>query len=241
MNVNSSRRTIVINGSSLLYSAPNNSLAICTMNTDIDGVETQKKGRKRSLEHLSFEEKLLRKKLKNREAAQSSRDRKKARMDELEKTVKLLVKRSNELSSQIEALKCEKTELHQEVTELRQENDRLKEENRCLRDGCSLESRTGSAESFVIPLLKGHSRHPVATLNPPLIQLILFQMIISIGSLTMATMILPISMNWLKTSSPNLRARRITINSSTRWWGRHQRCWNPVDRNQNYLRVVSTH
>ena len=49
-----------------------------------------KKSRKRGLDHLTLEEKLQRKKLKNRVAAQSSRDRKKARMEDLEIEVQAL-------------------------------------------------------------------------------------------------------------------------------------------------------
>ncbi|XP_022237485.1 X-box-binding protein 1-like [Limulus polyphemus] len=44
------------------------------------------------LDHLSLEQKIMRRKLKNRVAAQSARDRKKARLDELEISVKVLEK-----------------------------------------------------------------------------------------------------------------------------------------------------
>lgn len=44
-------------------------------------------GRKRKLDHLTFEEKVQRKKLKNRVAAQTSRDRKKKQMEEMQDTI----------------------------------------------------------------------------------------------------------------------------------------------------------
>ncbi|NXU59555.1 XBP1 protein, partial [Turnix velox] len=71
------------------------------------GMEAQQPARKRQrLTHLSPEEKALRRKLKNRVAAQSARDRKKARMVELE----------------------------QQVVELEEENQKLLLENRLLRE-----------------------------------------------------------------------------------------------------------
>ncbi|NWY73865.1 XBP1 protein, partial [Erithacus rubecula] len=70
-------------------------------------METAQPARKRQrLTHLSPEEKALRRKLKNRVAAQSARDRKKARM----------------------------TELEQQVVELEEENQRLLRENQLLRE-----------------------------------------------------------------------------------------------------------
>ncbi|XP_065707675.1 X-box-binding protein 1 isoform X2 [Patagioenas fasciata] len=71
------------------------------------GPETPQPARKRQrLTHLSPEEKALRRKLKNRVAAQSARDRKKARM----------------------------TELEQQVVELEEENQKLLLENQLLRE-----------------------------------------------------------------------------------------------------------
>ncbi|KAM6317788.1 XBP1 protein, partial [Podargus strigoides] len=71
------------------------------------GLEAPQPARKRQrLTHLSPEEKTLRRKLKNRVAAQSARDRKKARMRELE----------------------------QQVVELEEENQRLLLENQLLRE-----------------------------------------------------------------------------------------------------------
>lgn len=63
MNINSSSRTIIINGlkPNFLCPASSESITICEMNTNTNSAETQKKGRKRTLEHLSFEEKILRK------------------------------------------------------------------------------------------------------------------------------------------------------------------------------------
>ncbi|NXH43510.1 XBP1 protein, partial [Dicaeum eximium] len=73
----------------------------------LPGMESAQPARKRQrLTHLSPEEKALRRKLKNRVAAQSARDRKKARM----------------------------TELEQQVVELEEENQKLLRENQLLRE-----------------------------------------------------------------------------------------------------------
>ncbi|XP_023793225.1 X-box-binding protein 1 [Cyanistes caeruleus] len=73
----------------------------------LPGMESTQPARKRQrLTHLSPEEKALRRKLKNRVAAQSARDRKKARM----------------------------TELEQQVVELEEENQKLLRENQLLRE-----------------------------------------------------------------------------------------------------------
>ncbi|KOX71001.1 X-box-binding protein 1 [Melipona quadrifasciata] len=61
------------------------------------------RGKKRRLDHLTWEEKLQRKKLKNRVAAQTSRDRKKAKLDELEETVRTLREQNESLLREVTA------------------------------------------------------------------------------------------------------------------------------------------
>lgn len=62
------------------------------------------RGKKRRLDHLSWEEKIQRKKLKNRVAAQTSRDRKKARMEEMENEIKQLTDKTKLLENKCESL-----------------------------------------------------------------------------------------------------------------------------------------
>jgi len=72
--------------------------------------ENPQKRKRQRLTHLTAEEKLMRRKLKNRIAAQSARDRKKVKMDDLEMT-------------------CDK---------LKEENEKLKKENALLKEKAQL-------------------------------------------------------------------------------------------------------
>uniref|UniRef100_A0A182W2F2 X-box-binding protein 1 n=1 Tax=Anopheles minimus TaxID=112268 RepID=A0A182W2F2_9DIPT len=66
------------------------------------------RGKKRRLDHLTWEEKIQRKKLKNRVAAQTSRDRKKAKMEEMEKTIQEQSEQIEQLQNRCSALDTEK-------------------------------------------------------------------------------------------------------------------------------------
>lgn len=76
--------------------------------------------KRQRLDHLTREEKIMRRKLKNRVAAQSARDRKKARMDELEDQV-------TQLQADRIALMEENRLLRQRLEECQRENKRLVE------------------------------------------------------------------------------------------------------------------
>ncbi|KAL1460306.1 hypothetical protein MTO96_043368 [Rhipicephalus appendiculatus] len=74
--------------------------------------------KRQRLDHLTREEKIMRRKLKNRVAAQSARDRKKARMDELEEQV-------TRLQADRTALVEENRLLRKRLEECQRENQRL--------------------------------------------------------------------------------------------------------------------
>ncbi|XP_043282035.1 X-box-binding protein 1 [Venturia canescens] len=134
------------------------------------------RGKKRRLDHLTWEEKLQRKKLKNRVAAQTSRDRKKAKLDELEDTVKALRESNERLTQECSLLRAQNESLRTESERLRCEKtanniDRISsnEESFCsncrIRVGCAAPT-LGSAVSPFNPLPQGGATQPASSPTP---------------------------------------------------------------------------
>lgn len=174
--------------------------------------------RKRRLEHLSLEEKILRKKLKNREAAQTSRDRKKARLEQLEETVKKLQEENDILHEEIRSLKNDRDSLTKENTELREElwSQRVGSAN------------LGPAVSTVVPLPQGI----VAPLTMNLYFLLVHvQYLLKIG-----TGLTPLNVHQTWNSWKSLQIlcllRLLNVRNMKEkfraLWGRKQRAWNPI-------------
>jgi X box-binding protein 1 len=145
----------------------------CSTNDfDSDMLSMTKPKRKRQrLDHLSQEEKLMRRKLKNRMAAQSARDRKKVKMQDLEQEVTILTKQRNVLLNQNQSLKQRNTSLEQQNKELLQrislleQKPSMKMENNCSDDWCE------TFESAVLisgPQQKEQVSHPVTQTLPPM-------------------------------------------------------------------------
>ncbi|XP_003938527.3 LOW QUALITY PROTEIN: X-box-binding protein 1 [Saimiri boliviensis] len=110
--------------------------------------------KRQRLTHLSPEEKALRRKLKNRVAAQTARDRKKARMSELEQQVVDLEEENQKLLLENQLLREKTHGLVVENQELRQRlgMDALVAEGEAEAKGNGVRPVTGSAESAALRL-----------------------------------------------------------------------------------------
>jgi len=100
----------------------------------------EKSVRKRAnLDHLSPEEKMMRRKLKNRVAAQNARDKKRCKMEEME--------------VELERLKAHSKQLELRNAELVSENERLTSENDILKTSDDAETIVRRGQEAVNPLV----------------------------------------------------------------------------------------
>lgn len=86
-----------------------------------------RRGKKRRLDHLSYDEKVQRKKLKNRVAAQTSRDRKKMKMDEMESNLERLAGENTKLKKNFRTLEATNQSLRQQNETLQQQLELLRQ------------------------------------------------------------------------------------------------------------------
>jgi len=189
-----------------------------------DGEPTRKRKR---LSHLSPEERLMRRKMKNRVAAQTARDRKKARMDELEEIVTNLEKENAELSDENHALRLQSENIMAENAQLR---NRLDGQN-LVEVKNEVESRE-SAE-LAHPLLRDHIPPQSPLLNRLLtILTTLSLMRFSTSSKSSAqTQILLDQMrqdiSQLLTRHRKRKAPQRSASLHNKWWGPQQKNWTP--------------
>lgn len=206
----------------IIITVPNNYLAVDEVEQKV-ALEpaSPAPSRKRRLDHLSWEEKMQRKKLKNRVAAQTSRDRKKAKMDEMEAKIQEFMERNERLISEVESLKAL--------------NERLLSENATLRAERSVTGARGPAEST-----PRRQEGPPAALRAA--RLLLAMCLLSQTSSSTSSLkstLTPCS-SWQTPSSRRLMQavqERLkmshcgTLESALKelkWWGPHQSTWNPV-------------
>jgi len=203
--------------------------------------------RKRRLDHLTLEEKLQRKKLKNRVAAQSSRDRKKARLDDLEAEVKALKEKNDVLTLQCNDLHLEKTRLTSENQQLRQKLSNIEYNHQT--HGVSCSTQVEPAEFSVDPLLQGQALQLAVGLGPQVLTMwtiLRYCLLSQISSIVLLEMCAYLTwMSWHRVCSEKLQKKwtqstgrpvqRLKLMDSKereaviKWWGRHQKTWKPIE------------
>lgn len=207
--------------------------------------ESPQRAKKRRLDHLTWEEKMQRKKLKNRVAAQTSRDRKKAKQEQMETAVQQLFNKNETLLAECERLKEANERLQAENTELHQrlQSPQCQCQNRTVV--CAPES--GSTESLLRPKGTGADTAAALTSDPK----------VALLRIVLACLLYrTYSMNWNQmqsTSTPLNNLHRLCLKISPeiwrallkrqliknraviekiilgKWWGHHQNNWNPVE------------
>ncbi|KAH3887130.1 X-box-binding protein 1-like [Dreissena polymorpha] len=172
--------------------------------------------KRRRLTHLSQEEKLLRRKLKNRVAAQTARDRKKNLMSELEERVALLEEENRKLAMENQALKSESGSLQQLNEKLR---GRL-----CQLGGEPGKTQAGGSAASVDLQQQGQTLPVSCSAN-------------AASVLTLSLTLLAFFRGRANPSSQPLSQRprpyraRTCVKPSKKihvpWWGPQQQSWNP--------------
>ncbi|XP_065343852.1 uncharacterized protein Xbp1 [Cloeon dipterum] len=164
----------------------------------------KERNRKRKLDNLTTEEKILRKKMKNRVAAQNSRDKKKARMDDLEKALAL----AHEKIKQLEA-----------------------KQSTCTRCGEKVSSQ--GPQDFVpavskpdIPLQKGRG-HRLETLLPAWCSAWVLLLALTANKHQLKQKMMQEMMTPTLKTRVDRRVMKDTRVERMKWWGSHQNMWNP--------------
>lgn len=173
--------------------------------------------KRKRLTHLTPEERMLRRKLKNRVAAQTARDRKKAKMTDLEQMIQLLEEQNRELK--------------QDNAELRKRTDCLAEENLKLRErlgevDTTVKEEPMSCESAVLLVSLPQGQALVLSL--------LMRQLMTVLSMMSLTCFLAYSTNSTKVLAPlqlkphsKISQVPVSYHHNLKWWGSHQRNWNP--------------
>jgi hypothetical protein len=170
--------------------------------------------KRKRLNHLSAEERMLRRKLKNRVAAQTARDRKKAQMADLEELVT--------------RLEQENQRLQEENVTLREVTGSLTKENVCLKERLGMgpteaECVSESAVLSSTPLPKEKAHILLLWLAHWLALLMTSRSNSSTSSSRCPKRLLK--------NNPRLQNQLLTLLKSkanqSPWWGPHQKSWNP--------------
>lgn len=191
---------------------------------------------------------MYRKKLKNRVAAQTSRDRKKARMDDLEASVTEMAQELEAMRRLNERMEAENVLLKQQLQDAQATNaallETLLEKEKC---ACSKNQKSNNqvapvsfpstlsrpAESMRHPLLKGPEGKRADNLKRLTILLMAYLLSPNSSPISDLTKICQTLETWsdsLKASYKRPLPMNRILRERSKWWGKHQKSWNPVDQ-----------
>lgn len=204
--------------------------------------------KRQRLDHLTQEEKVLRRKLKNRVAAQNARDRKKAQMDHMEDEVTVLksalevLRAENEcLLSQNETLKKENDALRIQVTvseELQKENNQLRQklakaEVQCQNSGVVQKTSDRHPKSLEYASLINTSQQKKQDLLVTYRWMMLFIGWMMLNQMNSSTLSKSSSRNFVRKvfllAQIWKRKYSSRLNPKLKWWGPKQNSWNPSE------------
>lgn len=196
--------------------------------------------KRRRLTHLTPEEKILRRKLKNRVAAQTARDRKKAQMNDMEDTIGSLQAENKKLMQYNATLQKKAYDLAAENAELRHRLGQFE------NGECSVSSSLGESAASV----KTEPKSPRSA-EPPVPQLKKQTLILShlIMQFTCFLSLAIYSHFWMKFAAQKMlpvlsiklhqfhqkqsamkkqkKLLLVQCRVPTKWWGPHQQNWTP--------------
>lgn len=214
-------KTIVINTSNksnILELPHSTNLSTAVMDTLYGDSEGGGPKKRRRLTHLTAEEKMMRRKLKNRVAAQTARDRKKDLMSSLESQLAKIMEENKKLLKENMALKNQSGALIQE-------NSLLKERLGSVSPSKTESEYPGSAVLFA-PLpqeqtrTQSHSTMPLATSY--LIASLCLTLCSKMSQSQKKEALLSHHQHQPSPSSPPSQRH-----SLVQWWGPQQQSWNP--------------
>lgn len=215
--------------------------------------QSHKKRKRENLEHLSPAEKLARRKMMNRVAAQLARDRKKTRTENIEKTLHDMQSEMRKLKSENQRLRSENDVLKEIVTGFYRKNEDKEEKPKIeiIEDVCQGDVSDSAFESA--ELIRDLQQRGQAGTHPPnkhlqlskplpapvnaVLSLILMLALSMKESKSFSNICVEAAKRLRKTKRMSLSPRVISSPSCpkslinhTHSWGPHNRSWNPTAR-----------